>query len=201
VVEIQEEIERAVEHTEEVRETKSAKFRNRVAIYVGFVGLMLAVVHMAGGMAAKHAMLSGLETSDTWNYYQAKTIRQSVLDSATTEINQLALVTSDPGVKAKITQQTQSWNQEIQRLKDDPKGGHGAKQLQAAAEKTHERQVHAMAQDENYDLAETLLQVAIVFASISMVAMSPMLVGASIVMTTLGILAGLNGWLLMVELL
>jgi hypothetical protein len=201
VVDIQEEIERAVEQTEEAHEAKSAKFRNKVAIYVGFVGLLLAVVHMAGGAATKHAMLSGLESSDTWSYYQAKVIRSSILDSASTELGQFAAVTPDAGVKARIADQTKAWAKDIQRMKDDPKGGHGMKQLQASAEAIHARQLHAMAQDENYDLAETLLQVAIVFASIAMVATSPMLFSASIVMTVLGALAGLNGWLLLAELL
>jgi hypothetical protein len=200
VVEIQEQIEKAVEEAEEAHEAKGARFRNRVAIYVGLVGLALAIVHMAGAAASKHAMLSGLETSDTYAYYQAKVIRTSILESTTATLNQIGATTQDNAVKAKIADQTKSWAADIQKMTDDPKGGHGEKQLLATAGKSHQRQLRSMARDENYDLAETLLQVAIVFASISIVATSPALVGASVVMAILGALAGLNGWLLLVEL-
>jgi hypothetical protein len=199
VVEIQEQIERAVEHAEEEHEAKGNAFRTRVAIYIGLVGLILAVVHMAGAAASKHAMLSGLETSDTYAYYQAKVLRQVVLDSSTVELNNFAASTGDNGVKQRVSEQIAAWAKDIDKIKDDPKGGHGQKQLLDAAQKSHERQVTAMASDENYDLAEALLQVAIVFASIAMVANVRMLVLGSVVMSALGILAGIKGWLLLFE--
>ena len=53
-----------------------AKF---IGLLISVLALFLAVSEMVGKAAQTHGLALNIEASDTWNFYQAKTIRQTVL--------------------------------------------------------------------------------------------------------------------------
>ncbi len=59
---------------------------------------------------------------------------------------------------------------------------------------------HAQAQDDNFDYAEAFFQIAIVLASVSIVALSRLLLGLSAVLGLTATFLMINGFLLLVAL-
>lgn len=163
---IDEAIERAEDHHDAEQALERAaerKFRDRVSIMVGVFAVSLAIVHMAAASAARESLLKGIEASDTFNYMQAKIVREAVFTTAS------ASQSADAGTKAK-------WATEATRLRQPDVAKHGIDQLQAAGKSLREDGIRAAKSGEGYELGETALQLAIVLLSIAMVARSAKIV-------------------------
>jgi hypothetical protein len=172
-------IERAEEHHDAADASERAterKFRDRVSIMVGVLAVSLAIVHMAAASAARESLLKGIEASDTFNYMQAKIIRESVFETAA------ASSSADAASRAQ-------WTKEAKRLREPDRAQHGIDQLRKAGERLREEGKHAATAGEGYELGETALQMAIVLLSIALVARSRKIVGGAILLALIGICA------------
>jgi hypothetical protein len=56
------------------------KFAQRVGVAVGVIGIILAIVTIGSHRAHTQAVIDRTEANDQWSFYQAKKIRQQVLD-------------------------------------------------------------------------------------------------------------------------
>ena len=172
-------IERAEEHHDAADAAERAterKFRDRVSIMVGVLAVSLAMVHMAAASAARESVLKGIEASDTFNYMQAKIVRESVFETAA------ALSSADSASRGK-------WIKEAKRLRESDQAQHGIDQLRKAGERLREEGTRAATAGEGYELGETALQMAIVLLSIALVARSRKIVGGAVLLALIGICA------------
>ena len=55
-------------------------FAQRVGVAVGVIGIILAIVTIGSHRAHTQAVINRTEENDQWSFYQAKKIRQQVLD-------------------------------------------------------------------------------------------------------------------------
>ena len=163
-------IEEAIEEAEKVDRAERAiekSFRNRVSVLVGVFAVLLAIIHVAAAGNAREGVLKTIEASDTYNYMQAKIIREAISKTAA-EAPSLT-----PSVKAEMIK-------EAAKLRNPDKAGHGISQLQTQADRLREEGELASKKGEWYEFAETAMQVAIVLLSIALVARSwAIVVGAT----------------------
>jgi hypothetical protein len=61
-------------------EHSADSFGQRVGVAVGVIGIILAVVTIGSHRAHTQAVIDRTEENDQWSFYQAKKIRQQVLD-------------------------------------------------------------------------------------------------------------------------
>jgi hypothetical protein len=157
---IDEAIERAEGERSEVDSAERLRergFRDRVSVFVGVLAVSLAIIHMAAAGAARESLLRGIEASDTFNYMQAKIVRETVVKTA-------ARATT-----AADTDRVE-WLAEAKRLRAPDAAGHGIGQLEATGKAQRAAGEHAATAGEGYELGETALQLAIVLLSIALVA-------------------------------
>ena len=78
-----EEIEVPTEHLHEAMEEKAHEggFNLRVALSSALIAVLAAVCALFAGTYANESMLAQLKASDQWSYYQAKSIKSSILES------------------------------------------------------------------------------------------------------------------------
>jgi hypothetical protein len=80
-----EEAEVPVEHLhEQVKETaehSSEAWISWVALSTAILAVLAAIASLLSGEHANEAMMNQIEASDQWNYYQAKSIKTSVLEA------------------------------------------------------------------------------------------------------------------------
>jgi hypothetical protein len=80
-----EEAEVPLEHLhEQVKETAEhtgVTWLSWVALSTAILAVLAAIAGLLSGKHANEAMMSQIEASDQWNYYQAKSIKASVLDA------------------------------------------------------------------------------------------------------------------------
>ena len=171
-------IEEAIEEVERVDQKKrqlEKRFRDRVSVLVGIFAVLLAVIHVEAASSARESLLRTVKASDTYNYMEAKIIRESLLKTE-------ALNPSfDAGTKATMLK-------EAARLRNPDAAGHGIVQLQRTADQLRDEGEAASKSGEWFELAETAMQVAIVLLSIALVARSPAIVTGAAGLALVGVI-------------
>jgi hypothetical protein len=161
--EMSESMERAHETIEE-HAHHSDPWARGVAILVSILAAVLALSEI-GGKAAQNAYLTHhVALSNDWAFYQAKNLRSVV---RTSEADLLASLpnTTDPAIQARIKEAKEY----SERMRDDPKGGEGMKQLAVKAQAEEADRDEAAHRYHNYEYAVGALEIAIVLASVSIV--------------------------------
>lgn len=170
-------IDEAIEEAEKVDKAERAvekKFRDRVSVLVGLFAVLLAIIHVEAASSARESLLKTVNASDTYNYMEAKIIRESLLKA----LAQTPSLT--PEVQAEMLK-------EAARLRNPDKAGHGIVQLQAKADDLRDEGERSAKSGEWYELAETAMQVAIVLLSIALVARSAAIVGGAVSLASVGV--------------
>jgi len=135
-----------------------------IAVLIAALAASLALAEL-GEKAAQNTYLTDHVTlSDNWAYYQAKSARATTRDAEASVLESLPGA-SDPAMQARIKHA----HDEAARMRDDPTGGNGMKQLEAHSTEIQEERDHAFHHYHRYELAVGALQIAIVLASVSVV--------------------------------
>ena len=194
------------EQIAEARETADDSFKNRAALIIAFMATLLAITSLGGGNAAEDVANNNIHASDTWAFYQAKSIRQTTMRVAADSLE--ADLRANPNMPAEAREFVQKKIDEYRATatryedepdKDDPGNplkGEGRKQLTARARDYEEQRERAQKQDPNFDFAEALFQIAIVLASVAILAGSRLVLRVSLVAAAAAALLMLNGYLL-----
>jgi len=159
----------AHEATERAEHAEEASHHNRgIALLISVLALFLAFSETLGKSAQTAALSDNIEASDLWAFFQAKTIRQTVLRTAAdTNAIELAALT-DPGAKS-MMKLIDDWKKTIERYESDPESREGRKELTERARETEHRRDVNFAKYENYELASAAFQIGIVLASASVI--------------------------------
>ena len=156
-----------MEHSEHVEH--AAGHNKAIALLIAILALFLAFSETLGKSAQTEGLSLNIKASDTWGFFQAKTIRQTVLRSAAENLAVQGSAMTDEAAKAAVTKQVQSWRDTVARYESDPKEKDGRKELREVAEHyEHERDL-SLARYENYELASASFQIAIVLASATII--------------------------------
>lgn len=138
------------------------------SIFIAVLAVMLAVCGLGGGNNGEEMMTSIIEMSDTYNFYQAKSVRQTMLK--VTADNWELTLQAQPDMPAAARQamrdQIDSYRKTISRYESDPESGEGKKELLAKAKTFQDAHAETVRTDPYFDFSETLLQVSIVLMSI-----------------------------------
>lgn len=169
-------IEEAIEEAERADKAErivEKRFRDRVSILVGLFAVLLAIIHVAAAGNAREGVLKTIQASDTYNYMQAKIIREGILKAVAQEPS------LDATTKAGMLK-------DAAKLRNPDKAGHGISQLQPEADRLRDEGERASSKGEWYEFAETAMQVAIVLLSIALVARSWAIVAGAVSLAGLG---------------
>ncbi len=135
-----------------------------VAILVSVLAAVLAITEIGGKQAQNAYLTHHIALSNDWAFYQAKNLRAAMRNA---EADLLASLpnAADPAIQARI----RTANEYAARMRDDPQGGEGMKQLAAAAQQQETVRDEAEHRYHSYEYAVGALEIAIVLASVSVV--------------------------------
>jgi uncharacterized protein DUF4337 len=160
------------EQLEYAEHAKHAAHANKqIALLIAILALFLAVSEMLGKSANTEAITLNIKVSDTWNFFQAKTIRRTVVLAAADEMKAGIIAVSDSAAKDAMSKQIDEWQKTAARYQSEPKpeGGEGTRELaERAKEAEHERDT-ALARYHNYEIASAAFQIGIVLCSAAVV--------------------------------
>ena len=134
----------------------------KIALMIAVLALVLAFSETLGKAAQTNALSLNIEASNLWAFFQAKTIRQTVLRTAA---EQSSLTTPNDEAKKQI----EAWRKTAQRYQTEPETGEGREELMARAKQAEQKRDRAMAAYHQYELASAAVQIAIVLSSAAII--------------------------------
>lgn len=133
-----------------------------IALLISVLALVLAFSETLGKSAQTAGLAYNIEASNLWAFFQAKTIRQTVLRTAAEQ-------TAVSGSSEKAKKQVEKWVDTAKRYQSEPETNEGRDQLAARAKDAEKKRDKAMAAYHHYELASAAVQIAIVMASASII--------------------------------
>jgi hypothetical protein len=184
----------AQETHEQVEQAHHQKNKRAALLIIGLAAA-LAIAEMAGKEAQFASIAHNIESSDLWAFYQAKTIRSTVVRTAI----EAATLLPDNDVPADRSaawqQQVDAWKSATDRLDSNPATQDGRKELAERTkqiEKTRDEEIRAY---HDFEYGSAALQLAIVMASASVITEITLLEVVSGFLGAAGVALGLIGWL------
>lgn len=164
------------------RSEREAQLKDKAGWVITVIALLLAVTtYVSNGFSSK-ILSNTIKANDTWNFYQAKSIKQSIAEGQLEE-------TKDP--KRKIDLQAK-----IDRYESDPVKNEGKKELMAKARALEAERDEAKKHTPWLTFAAMAFQLAIVLLSASILAVDKRMFWGSIAVSTFGALLLTQGiWL------
>jgi hypothetical protein len=179
----------AHENLEHAEHAEHASHSNRkIALLISVIALFLALSETLGKSAQTVGIELNIKASDTWNFFQAKTIRQTSLRIAAEAMVVEVAARPDDEYKKAMTAQIERWKATVARYESDPKEGDGRKELMALARKYEAERDLAMAKYHNYEFASAAYQIGIVLASAAVITSMMVLAYAAAGVGLIGVL-------------
>lgn len=202
----------AAELIAELKEERSEqqqedRFNRGAALLIAVMAAVLAVGGLGGGNATDDMIISNIRASDTWAFYQAKNVRQTAYEIEVAELESRLPQAAGPG-RAELAGRIADYKATIARYDDepdpeapdDPMRGEGKRQLMAQAQAFEAARDVAVAKDDNFDLAEVALQLALVLGSVAILATNRTILTVAGLLGAAGAALTLNGFLLLFAL-
>ena len=196
-------------HEDKAEHEAGDRFRNRAALLIAFLAAILAIAGLGGGNATDDLIGFNIRANDAWSFFQAKNARQTVYEVAA---NELEAALADPATPAPVRPQLSARlaeyratiaryeNEPDPEAPNDPSRGEGKRQLRAQAQGFEAARDRAAEQDNNFDLAEVALQLALVLGSVAILALNRLVLIASALLGAIGAVLTANGFLLLFAL-
>jgi hypothetical protein len=183
---ISETVADAVEKAESSRDT----LNNVIAVLVALLATFMALCNIKDGNIVQAMSQDQSKAVDQWSYYQAKGMKQNLAESV---LDQLQIRKAEPGLApqagalldkeiAIYTASVKKYEQQKEEIKSTAEG----------AEKDYDRlNVH----DDQFDMSEALISIAIALLGVSALTRKKPLVVFAILVATFGVVLGLAGFL------
>ena len=169
------------------RSEREAKIKDKAGFVISVFALLLAFnTYIANGLSGT-ILTNTIKANDTWSFYQAKSIKQTIVDNAADDADAR-------GDKTKA----EKYRATSQRYESDPATGEGKKELMAKAQALEAERDLAKKKSPWISFAGSAMQMAIVLVSASIVAVSSAMFWGSFGVMALGIILMTQGlWLWM----
>ena len=156
-----------LEHAEHAEH--AGHVNKQIALLISVLALFLAFSETLGKAAQTEGISLNIKASDTWNFFQAKTIRQTTLRTAAEEMTTGLLAAPSDETRAAMTKQIDAWRATVARYESDPAVRDGRKELREMAEKYEHERDTKLASYHHYETASAVLQIGIVMASAAVI--------------------------------
>jgi len=156
------------------RSEREAKIKDKAGMVINVFALLLAINTFIGGGLSSTVMNNTIKANDLWNFYQAKSIKQTEYQLASEQA-------TDPIKAAK-------WAEKAASYESDPVTGEGKKEIMEKAKKLEADRDSAKKRSPWISYASTAFQLSIVLLSASILAVNMMMFWASFGTAAIGLI-------------
>ena len=153
-----------------------------IGLLISVLALFLAVSEMLGKSAQTNALAINIEASNTWNFFQAKTICQTMLRTQL-ENTRMQVDVARPEVE----KQLKSWQANIDRWESEPETNEGRRELTKRAKELEAKRDAFFEQYHAYEISSLIIQLGIVMCSVALLTSVMMFAGVAMVLGGAGL--------------
>jgi hypothetical protein len=151
------------------RSEKEALIKDKAGWVITVLAALLAINTLMGGSNSSKVLNNTIDANNTWAFYQAKSIKGTLAEMA-----------YDDAERVQDKKKADALKSKIERYESDPVSGEGKKELMAKARKLEADRAVAKSRSPWYTYAGSLLQIAIVLLTASILAVNNRLYWASL---------------------
>ena len=151
------------------RSEREAQIKDKAGWVITVLAAMLAINTLMGGANSSRILNNTIDANNTWAFYQAKSIKQTLAEMA-----------YEDAVRAGDRKKASDLQARIDRYESDPVSGEGKRELMAQARSLEATRAEAKHRSPWYTYAGSLFQIAIVLLTASILAVSNRMYRASI---------------------
>ena len=170
----------------ERRETDLARLNAAVAVMVALLATFMGICKVKDDNIVQAMLQAQADRLDHWSYYQARNVRQDVAEATVVQLELAKLSAAPaavPGYDAAITRYRES-------VRDQAQKRAVLKEQAEADQKTYDALNY---RDDQFDLCDALLAIAISMLAVTALTRSWALFWAAMVPTAFGVLMGMAG--------
>lgn len=108
----------SMEHAEHAEHASGSN--KKIALLIAVLALFLAISETLGKGAQTESISKNVESANLWAFFQAKTIRRTVVLTAS-EQGKLTLAAADEAQKPAVQKQVDDWTKTAQRYRSEPR--------------------------------------------------------------------------------
>ena len=167
------------------RSEREAQIKDKAGLVIVFMALLMAITTYFSNSYSGAVLKNMLKATDTYAFYQSKSIKQSIAEGQLEEAK-----------KNKDTTRAEKLQAKIERYESEPASGEGKKELLAKARSYEQARDEAALHTPWLTFASMAFQLAIVLLSASILAVNNKLYKSSLVVAAIGVLLLVQGiWL------
>jgi hypothetical protein len=151
------------------RSEREALIKDKAGWVITVLAALLAINTLMGGGNSGKVLNATIDANNTWAFYQAKSIKQTLAEMAL-----------EDAVRAGDKKKAEVLTAKVSRYESDPKSGEGKVELMAKAKGLEAERAVAKSRSPWYTYAGSLLQIAIVLLTASILAVNNRLYNASL---------------------
>ena len=151
------------------RSEKESLIKDKAGWLITVLAALLAINTLMGGSNSSKVLNNTIEANNTWAFYQAKSIKGTLSEMA-----------YEDAIRVHDKKKADSLSKKIQKYESDPATGEGKKELMEKARGLEIDRAVAKSRSPWYTYASSLLQIAIVLLTASILAVNNRLYLASI---------------------
>ena len=175
----------SMEHAEHAEH--AAGSNRKIALLIAVLALFLAFSETLGKGAQTEALGKNVEASNLWAFFQAKSIRRTVVQTTSDQAKLSLGVMGDDAAKAALKKQIDDWAKTAARYRSEPETGEGSEELAKRAKHAEHQRDLALAKYHHYELASAAFQIGIVLASATIITGIAVLAWVSGVLAIVGL--------------
>lgn len=182
----------SMEHAEHAEHASGSN--KKIALLIAVLALFLAISETLGKGAQTELISKNVEAANLWAFFQAKSIRRTVVLTAAEQGKLTVVGATDDAMKAAVQKQVDDWTKTAQRYRSEPETGEGTEQLAEKAKHAEHERDEATAKYHHFELASAAFQIGIVLASATIITgifalayVGGLLTLAGLLMTALGL--------------
>jgi hypothetical protein len=183
-------MQKALEHQEHAHHVAEHGGKT-AALLVAILAAFLAVCEQQAKHADIKVEANAILATDSWNQYQAKSIRQLMSQDLSALTGALD-PSADPAFAQKRAALVKRFDDDAAKFQKDPKEGKDAIALRAR--NYEEVRDEALERAHSFDNAAAALELGIVLATASAITVSTMLIRFAMLMGALGVVLAILGW-------
>jgi hypothetical protein len=158
------------ENMEHAEHAQHASHSNKtIALMIAIIALFLAFSETLGKSAQTAGISYNVEASNLWAFFQAKTIRRTLVETAAQGMKVDAAGQTNDAVKAAMTKQIDDWVKTGARYRSEPETREGSVELAERAKEAEHNRDTAMAKYHHYEVASAAFQIGIVLCSAAII--------------------------------
>jgi Domain of unknown function (DUF4337) len=157
------------------RSEREAKIKDKAGWIIALIAGLLAINTLYGNSNSGAILNSTMTINDTYSFYQAKSIKQSIAEGQ-----------MDEAITAKDDKRAAALKAKIDRYESDPTTGEGKKELMAKAKQLESDREAAKKRGPYYTLAGSALQISVVLMSAAILSVSMPLFWAGVGVGAIG---------------